>query len=625
MNRPRAVRAWRAACLIAAAGGVACTPIPSTSDWTSPQNACPAFPCAAYSSSSAATCQQGACVVNASSASTSGLILVVAVPTDALYAPGRTFAVTLGTLLTSTAPDGCIASDCCVPSCAPLPGIETVSRAYLVTPDLQSSAGVNDELGNMGQNTALPVQATYQPLWPDASSPYATSLGLPLAPIPAFAIQSSLIPGPGGGPSIFVQTYLQDGMNYQLINQPDPPFSSAYPPEIAPFSPTGTGPVDIPIAATTFSQFDLTTETGTNGPTIPTFDISRAAGLDGWTAYLRDATNLNTISNVVTLSGTESPHVELATNRFPGLKTDALTNAELVIAPPADGSVVAPTEILAPAGEELPAVEQYPVMPDPVTVTGEVISSAGFAPADLLFEATNVLVGGVETMSNFTFTARVSTAVDPVTGRSMFSVQLPPGQYLVVARPSSGSPPSSAVTLASLVVPELGPLAAPAVALAATQQLKGRVVAADTRPVSQATIEAVPTACAALPSAVFASPFLTTIECLPRVVQTTTGTDGSFSLALDPGTYLLRARPADGTRFPWVMRSVSITSEAVTLDPMVVPVPVSMGLRLVDPSDNPVIQAVVSLYSLPETGQAIELGSALTDDNGQYEMFVALP
>jgi hypothetical protein len=50
-----------------------------------------------------------------------------------------------------------------------------------------------------------------------------------------------------------------------------------------------------------------------------------------------------------------------------------------------------------------------------------------------------------------------------------------------------------------------------------------------------------------------------------------------------------------------------------------------MGLRLVDPSDNPVIQAVVSLYSLPETGQAIELGSALTDDNGQYEMFVALP
>jgi hypothetical protein len=45
----------------------------------------------------------------------------------------------------------------------------------------------------------------------------------------------------------------------------------------------------------------------------------------------------------------------------------------------------------------------------------------------------------------------------------------------------------------------------------------------------------------------------------------------------------------------------------------------------VDAADNPIVRALVRVYSLPASGQAIELGSALTDENGQYEMFVALP
>jgi len=628
----------RAACAVFIAAGAvaACTPIPSVSESYAPANTCPAFSCAEYSSGSAATCQGGVCVVSAPTASIDGLIVVVALPTDSSYAPGRTFAITWQDLTTAKTSNGCSAPDCCLPVCAPLPYIEVVSHLYLIAPSLESAnGGVDWYLGNPGAyGTVLPVQATYRPLWDGSAGPYATSLGLPLEPIQAFSFPFSVaFPGPGGGPSIVVQTYLQTGLSYQLTDQPDPPFSAAYPPEILEFTATDTG--DVPLAASLTTQFDLTSgtvaaESGDAGPleiptkTLPTFDLSRSAGLSGWTAYLRDATNLNTVSNIVALAGTESPHVVLATNRFGGAGTDALTNAQLVIAPPA--GVVAPTEVLTPAGGELPSTETYPPMPDPVSVTAAVTAGASGAAAELTFEATSILVGGVETLSNFTYTTRASTAIDATTGRSIFSVQLPPGQYLVVARPVAGAPASSAVTLTALDVPEFGPYLAPGVALASTQPVGGTLVAADGRPLSQATIEAIPAACAPLPGGLDDSPFLSTIACLPRPAQTASAADGSFSLALDPGQYLLRARPADGTGFPWVTRSISVANEPVTLGRIVVPLPVSLGLRLVDPTmnGNPIVQALVSVYSLPASGPAIELGSALTDGNGQYEMFVAL-
>ena len=116
-------------------------------------------------------CQAGACVVSAPSASTGALVVVVDVPTDSSYAPGRTFAVTFQDLLTSTSANGCSASDCCVPDCAPLPGIEIVNRSYVVTNSLQTSAGVNYDLDNPTTDTTLPEQATYQPLWGGPSGP----------------------------------------------------------------------------------------------------------------------------------------------------------------------------------------------------------------------------------------------------------------------------------------------------------------------------------------------------------------------------------------------------------------------------------------------------------------------
>jgi hypothetical protein len=619
----RTVPRWHTGTLVAAAALLsnACAPIESTSPATGPRNACPAFPCANYLSSSPATCEAGVCVVSAPAAQIDALIVVVAVPTDSSFAPGRTFAVTLQDLQTPYAADGCSSADCCLPTCAPLPGIEIVNRAYVVAPSLQSGpGGVNWDLDNApGEYTALPVQATYQPQWGGPTGPYAISIGLPLEPIAATAFASPLpgYPGPGDGPGIVVQSYLQEGLTYQLTDQPDPPYSAAYPPEVLSFTPTGTGeaqPIVAPLA------IDTTTETGV-GTQIPTFDIKRAAGLDGWTAYLRDATNLDTVSNVVTMSGTEAPAVRLATDRFAGTTTDALSNAQLVIAPPA--GTLAPTYVAAPIGNLLPVAETYPPLPAPVVVTAEVTAGGVSAPTNLTFEATDILVDGVETMSNFTYTASVTTTTDAL-GRATFSIALPPGEYLVVARPFPDAPPASATTLASVVVPETGPLAAPAIALATTQSVTGLLVTGDGRPVSYATVEAIPTGCATLPTSVFDSPFLSTSECLPRPGTTTSTADGLFALSLDPGQYLLRARPADGTAFPWVMTAISVANEPVAIGPLVVPLPLGLAMRLVDTADNPIVQALVRVYSLPTTGQAIELGNALTDDNGQFSMFVSL-
>jgi len=632
------MRTWRVAraCALAAAAAVSCAPIASAPD-TAPQNACPAFPCGSAdggSSPSAPMCQAGTCVVSPSAAS-SNLIVVVAVPDDSLYAPGRTFALTFADLLTSTAANGCNLPDCCIPDCAPLPVVEVINRSYVIPPALEAdtSSGVDFYLGNAaGANTALPIHATYQPLWPPgiASAQYATSLGLPLEPIQALALTNPIPvnPGPSGGPSIVVETYLQIGTSYELTDLPDLPFSGAYPPEV-PFSPfTVTGPEND--VATVTQGFDVTKEETDLYPgqeVIPTFDISRAAGLDGFTAYLRDATNLNTLSNVATLSGTEAPNVRLATNRFGGAPysatTDALVNAQLVIAAPT-GAVV-PTGIFTPAGGELPAVETYPAMPAAVSVSGAVSAAGIPAEADLTLEATAILVGGTFQTANFTYTAWASASIDSTTGGSAFSVPLPPGQYLVVARPSSGANEANAVTLQSLDVPDNGPFTAETIPLAATQVVFGTVTTPDGRSVSEATVDAIPTACAPLPSSLMGTTFLSTTICLPRPAQTITTVDGTFSLTLDPGGYLLRVRPAEGTRFPWVTRSISVAAEVVALDPIVVPIPTSVGLRLVDPNKNPIVRAVVSVYTLPAVGQAVELGSALTDDSGQYEMFVALP
>jgi hypothetical protein len=388
--------------------------------------------------------------------------------------------------------------------------------------------------------------------------------------------------------------------------------------------------------------FDATTEESGLGATLPTFEISRADGLEGWSAYLRDATTLQTISNVKPLAGTLAQGVFLASRRPPASsgmeQQDALTNAELVIAPPA--GVPIPTGVFKAQGSEFASLYTYPPLAQPVTLTGNIFSAAGTpVAAELVFEALAITDPNGLNPSNFEFVGYASARPATPGGASAYSVVLPPGQYRVDVRPVATT---SAVTITDMLVaaaPSLSQVDFPVEAMSA---VTGTAKIADERLLSGATVEALPTQCFVPPPAADAGTAglvtapASSPSCLPRPSQVTTAADGSFALPLDPGSYLLRVRPADGTRLPWVTQAVTVPPVSDAGAPAAasvmfkVPAPVYAGLRLQDPMGNAIVNAIVRAFPIPTQAApppsapapAIELGEAITDVNGQFDLYI---
>jgi hypothetical protein len=153
----------------------------------------------------------------------------------------------------------------------------------------------------------------------------------------------------------------------------------------------------------------------------------------------------------------------------------------------------------------------------------------------------------------------------------------------------------------------------------ATQRIEGRAIVADGRPLSGAEVDAIPVQCA--DGSADAS-------CLPHARETGTGEDGTFGIWLDPGgSYLLRVRPADGTRLPWtfIPKPLAVGSGLTTAPPVIVPAPVSVGLTLQDPNENAIVRAVVRIFEPVPSAGWLEVGRSLTDSTGHYEMYLAPP
>ena len=619
----------------AAAAGVAlvlamaCSPIATSPGAPSaPVNACHTnAQCAAYQQPGAMPgCDPtGACLV---SAQYSDLVLAVSLSTDSYFAPGQTLVLPAAALFDFQ----CTTIPCpCQPStsaplpghkCAQLPTYGIVDGAYIATPAIEQQLEWN--LGNTGENTALPIHVTYRPLWPQSGSLGtaldATTVGLPVLPIEAQVLiddSASSPPGPNGGVSIGFQGFMQPAA-YECTISPDPPFDAAFPPDVQRVAVATGNQTD-----EDFLQVDVTTGTGSTTPVIPAFDLTRVEGLAGWTAYLRDATTLRRISNIATLSGTKT-HVSLPTNHHPPpppgqMLGDALTGAELVMQPPAGQPI--PTAKFPPIAGELPAAEPYPPLPAVATVRGSVTGAADGAPveADLSFEAIDVYESGqlLPNPTNFEYTGLASARVD-ATGNSTYAVSLPPGDYRLTVRPTDVA---HAVTVVQpfAVLPSAGTQISDDLTAAAPTPVSGAAVTGDGRPLAEATVEVVAVACVQAG----------TTLCLPRGAQTVTAADGSFSLALDPGGYELRIRPQDGTRFPWVVLPLLVGPTPVTLATVTIPAPVSAGLRLLDDYGNPIVDAIVRAYLLPSQGTggappaAVEIGQAITDASGQYDMYLA--
>ncbi|HEX4445535.1 MAG TPA: hypothetical protein VH044_02315, partial [Polyangiaceae bacterium] len=550
-----------------------------TPEPTAPRNECPNHACNAYLQGGARSCQAGACVIDTPVA---GLLLVIGLPVYSQAGPGQTALISVNGPV--EAADGCTAIEDCAPSstCSLLKWATDVDR-YAV--NLAANDQAHWYLGNPKTATTLPVSATFRPLLGPGLVD-AIDLGLPLQPITAVRRLDQLglvgvVPGPNGTtPFVFVGS-MPPGC-YERTLQPYAPLSSAFPPEIKVWPPDDDPQNPI-------SAFDPTSkEILTNGETAspePIFDISRAEGLDGWTAYLRNIENGRVYSNVASLKGSLEKGVTLLTNHSnPRVSVnDALNGLALVIAPPADAAL--PTEVLAPFGpagaQELPQVEPYPSLPTPVTMSGRLATPEGVpVPADVIFTATDITDRtGKRFPPNFEFVTRTSTTVDA--GAARYSVLLPRGDYQIAVRPTDAS---SAVTVLPYAVGQQGDLmTGKDIDVGAQALIAGSVIVTDGRRLAEGLVEALPMACASPPP----SSLSASDACLPRYAQALTQSDGTFSVALDPGTYRLRVSPAQGTRLPWVTETITVGPASKTLPPIAIPAPVQLSMTLQDSTGNP--------------------------------------
>jgi hypothetical protein len=467
------------------------------------------------------------------------------------------------------------------------------------------------------------VQATFIPLWSAGNGSYvdATALGLPLQSLVSDTIPNPGLqptPGPGGGPGM--EFYLAEGLPplvYQRILQPLAPFDRAYPPDVELVDLTAsTQPSEEPV----WIGFDATRGTNPDGNLQqPTFDLKRADGgsIDGWAAYLRDAVTLRPLSQIAQLSGTDES-VTLLTNHHPA-SGDALTGSQLVLAPPPRSPV--PTWLFTPVNLTLYS-GTFPRLPPPVSVQISVVDHASRpTPADLVFEAVDVCRYALNDPTpvddllsanhDFSYVTRASAETGTVT------VQLPLGGYRVTAIPRNGDAALTVVTPLALANNDCSPKAAPLilkVPLLSPSEVTGVAVVADGRPLANATVEFVPTKCA---------DGEVDVACLPRGAQTIIGAGGSFSAPLDPGGYLLRVRPAEASGLPWVVQPLDVTPTATTIAPVTtVPAPIYAGLQLFDALGNPAAQALVQVFENPASGTPYEIGQAITDATGHFDMYL---
>ncbi len=630
------MRARSTACGATIALAIACGPVPGSAPPAAPINTCPEHACSLYRpfvpDGPPAQCSIiGTCVV----ASTFDYTLVISVPDTSYFAPDETFVIASTQLFAQPPSKGCPLG-----SCSRLPGIGVLNGQYRPLPSAQ-----DDVQYYLGTVAALPVHVMYRPLLvgppPSPMKPpptdEATGVGFPLVPRVADRVSPlDGIPGPLGGPKPGFHALLPPGV-YERTIIPDPPFDAFFPPDVGTVAVT-SGVQTVAMGTDVLINVDRTRALVSNGPALPNFDFVRADGapLDGWTAHVRDQTTLRRVSSIVVLGDANRTvmapatyHVSLNTNHHPA-SGDALTNTDVLVVPPVSADAT-PT-LVAPFLAGRLVVPKYPLIPPPATVKGSVTITIGGAPpsADILFRSKKIYLTTADPSftTDLFYEARATAVAASDGADARYSVRLPRGEYDVIVVPSDGGAAKSVLGLT--VVTDLDTQDGKNFALRPKRVMRGIARVSDGRALAGAVVVATPAAslaAAGVPT-----------ERWPRLAMTTTELDGSFALALDAGpifdagttydTYDITVRPAESSRLPWVVspsRSVPTgDTDFVLTDPIEIPAPINKGLTLVDPQENPIARALVRAYAVPAGGTAfVEIGRALTDATGHYELFLA--
>jgi hypothetical protein len=432
--------------------------------------------------------------------------------------------------------------------------------------------------------------------------------------------------GPGGGAPIAWASYLppspvsptpsQSVLTYFSSVTPSPPYDRLIPPlidslvqesEAYPYEPVAPSPLPLKV-------------TGVPGDAT------------GWTVYLREPNFTPGLTCTSNLPG------RIVSNKASIVDHSAMLYT--FVDDPSDDYVV----ISPPPGSAMPlsfaqalasTAQGYPKVSPPVTVSGTVLGGGTAVPATLHFIGTALYAVDADPCSTklslyLSYDVFVETSKDKP---GAFQVSLPQGQYDVVIDPD----PSSG--LAKTIVENV---TYPATCGGSTQiqnadftlldlvPVSGSVHIADHRPLATAQV-------VLTPSALFTAQLLSNdlgygAADWPRPANTTTGADGSFTVQVDPdGTYDVTVRPVDGTSLPWIVNpgGAPVITSAITIADLFVPAPTPLSLTIHDFYEDPIAQAVVQAYAFtdcptgspqPCTGVALQIGEALTDATGTFEM-----
>jgi hypothetical protein len=351
-----------------------------------------------------------------------------------------------------------------------------------------------------------------------------------------------------------------------------------------------------------------------------TVDSSVALGIEGWTVAMIDRATARLISTEPELLnvglGLPSefevefhPTKVISSEDGPG-KSAPLFPLVRVRAPEKDGY----TPALVGALEELDLDGNYDVALTLGKLSKAVAVEATIYNADVSEGVAATVTFASSFSKGLRFERTLTTAADGVFQTSLITASAElPGQYQCFARPLDDSSPEAIGTADwqinpgedfvghTLVLPLRAPVTG-SVFTAANEAIDAEVTAA------QSTRNDDPIS--------------------PRAVQSLVS-GGVLAVNLDPGTFDMVVKPAEGSGFPWLVTSQLeiLGPEAVALGRLEIPNPVVLRGRIVDVDNQPVPLAPVTAWLPVEdeessTSTVVQVGQTVSDESGEYTLFL---
>src|SRR5439155_23456208 len=105
----------------------------------------------------------------------------------------------------------------------------------------------------------------------------------------------------------------------------------------------------------------------------------------------------------------------------------------------------------------------------------------------------------------------------------------------------------------------------------------------------------------------------------PRPSSGDTDASGSFSIGVDPGTFVVSVRPPNASSFPWKVLPDVLIDKDHDLGTLAIDVPVILAGRILDPSLHPLPQTAIAAWVPSADGtSAVQIGETVTDGDGAY-------